>query len=133
MIELNISPCSHNSKLLKNNNPNPKNARGWSLFFELNIIKPSKQPKHTMKNVPLHTKCQVLCHVIASATEAELGALFRNGQTTTPLRTTLEDLGQQQPPTPIETDNYTAFGIVNSTFKQRTSKTIDMRLYWVKD
>jgi hypothetical protein len=71
--------------------------------------------------------------VVASAAEAELGALFFNGQEATTLRTTLLELGYPQPPTPMQTDNVTAAGIANSTVKQRRSKAVDMRFYWIRD
>jgi len=38
-----------------------------------------------------------------------------------------------QPPTPIVVDNSTAAGIANKTLKQRRSKAMDMRFYWVQD
>ena len=38
-----------------------------------------------------------------------------------------------QPPTPMEVDNETAFGFLKSTMKQKHSKAIDMRFYWVRD
>jgi hypothetical protein len=71
--------------------------------------------------------------VVASAAEAELGALFFNGQEATTLRTTLLELGHPQPATPIQTDNITAAGIANDTVKQRRSKAVDMRFYWIRD
>jgi hypothetical protein len=71
--------------------------------------------------------------VVSSAAEAELGALFHNGQDAIALRTTLEELGWPQPPAPITTDNLTAAGIANDTVKQRRSKAIDMRFYWIRD
>jgi hypothetical protein len=40
---------------------------------------------------------------------------------------------EQKNPTPITTDNSTAQGIANDTIKQRRSKAIDMRYYWVRD
>ena len=72
-------------------------------------------------------------NVLASATEAEVGALFHNAQDGCMLRTTLIEMGWPQPPTPIQTDNSCAEGIVNDTVKQRRSKAIDMRFYWVRD
>ena len=70
--------------------------------------------------------------VLSSATEAEMGALFYNAKDAAWLHTTLHDLGHPQPPTPIQrTDNACAAGIVNHTVKQRWSKAIDMRFYWV--
>ena len=33
----------------------------------------------------------------------------------------------------MEVDNETAIGFLKSTMKQRMSKSIDMRFYWVRD
>jgi hypothetical protein len=70
---------------------------------------------------------------MSSATEAEIGALFYNCKDGTMLRTTLEEMGHPQLTTPIQTDNAFAAGIANATVKQRRSKAIDMRFYWVRD
>jgi hypothetical protein len=45
----------------------------------------------------------------------------------------MEEMGHQQPPTPLECDNTTAVGILNDTVRQRQSKAMNMRYYWVKD
>ena len=71
--------------------------------------------------------------VLGSAAEAECGALYFNMCDAVPLRTALEEMGHPQPPTPIVIDNSTAAGIANNTIKQRRSKAIDMRFYWVQD
>ena len=71
--------------------------------------------------------------VLSSAAEAELGALFVNGKESCPIRLCLEDLGHNQPPTPMQTNNNTASGIANDTVKQKRSKAIDMRFYWIRD
>ncbi|KAI2513563.1 Reverse transcriptase (RNA-dependent DNA polymerase) [Fragilaria crotonensis] len=84
-------------------------------------------------NGAINVLCQILKEVVSSAAEAELAALFHNGKEACPLRTCLEELGHPQPPTPIVTDNNTAAGIANDTMKQRRSKAIDMRFYWVRD
>ena len=42
-------------------------------------------------------------------------------------------MGHKQPPTPIQTDNLTAFGIVNSSIRQRKSKAMDMLFYCMQD
>ena len=70
---------------------------------------------------------------MSSATEAEFGALFYNCKDGAVLRQTLEDMGHPQGTTPIQTDNACAAGIANATVKQRRSKAIDMRFYWVRD
>jgi hypothetical protein len=62
---------------------------------------------------------KVLKHVMSSAAEAEIGAVFINAKEGAVLRTTLEELGHPQPPTPMETDNTTATGYSNGTIKQK--------------
>jgi hypothetical protein len=51
---------------------------------------------------------KVLKHVMSSAAEAEIGEVFTNAKEGAVLRTTLQELGHPQPPTPMETDNTTA-------------------------
>jgi hypothetical protein len=84
-------------------------------------------------NGPVNIFCQVLKEVVSSAAEAELAGLFHNGKEACPLRIALEEMGYPQPPTPIVTDNSTAAGIANDTVKQKRSKAIDMRFYWIRD
>jgi hypothetical protein len=71
--------------------------------------------------------------VVASAAESKVGACFHNAQSGAPLRVTLTELGHTQPPTPLRTDNSTAFGILNETIKQKLSKTMDIRHHWLTD
>ena len=70
---------------------------------------------------------------MASAAEAELGGLLINAKEREVLRTSLEEMGHPQGPIPMQKDNSTASGIINETVKQRKSKAIDMRFYWVRD
>ena len=67
------------------------------------------------------------------AAEAELGELFINVKTAVPIRTTLEELWHKQPPTPIQTDNSTANGVVNNEIQPKATKAMDMRFYWLED
>jgi hypothetical protein len=67
--------------------------------------------------------------ILSSASEAELAGLFYNGKEAAPERITLEELGRPQPPTAIVTDNSTA----NDTIRQKRSKSMDMRYYWIRD
>ena len=84
-------------------------------------------------NGAILTDSHVMRNVLASAAEAELGALFDNCKEAIPIRTMLEEIGHPQPPTPVKTDNSTATGIIHRTVKQRRSKAIDMRFYWLQD
>jgi hypothetical protein len=76
---------------------------------------------------------KVIKHVMSSAAEAEIGAVFINSKEGAVLRTTLEELGHKQPPTPMETDYTTSTGYSNCTIKQKRTKAMDMRFYWIKD
>ena len=73
--------------------------------------------------------------VMSSAADAECGGLYMNAREAVPMITTLEELGQPQPDngTPIRTDNSTADGIMNKTVKQKRSKSMDMRFWWLID
>ena len=49
------------------------------------------------------------------------------------ISTILRELGHLHPSTPIQVDNSTADGFANNTIKQKQSKAIDMRFYWIRD
>ena len=72
-------------------------------------------------NGPILTIANIYKFVVASAAEAELGALFYNCQDGTILRLSLEELGHPQPPTPVHCDNSTAVAIANDTVKKQQS------------
>jgi hypothetical protein len=61
-----------------------------------------------------------LKHVMSSAAEAEIGAVLINAKEGAVLRTTLEELGNPQPPTPMETDNTTTTDYNNGTIKKNS-------------
>jgi hypothetical protein len=81
--------------------PKAKSCAGGHFFLSEN----DKDPKD---NGALHVVAKIIKQVMSSAAEAELGGLFINAKTAVPIRTTLEELGHKQPPTPIQTDNSTA-------------------------
>ena len=70
---------------------------------------------------------------MSSAAEAEVGALFDNSKEAARIRLTLQDMGHPQHATPIQVDNKCAEGIANDTMKQKHTKAMDMRFYWIKD
>ena len=70
---------------------------------------------------------------MGSAAEAEVGGLYMNALKVSPMRTTLEELDHPLPHTLVKTDNSTADGIMNKTIKQRQSKAMDKRFYWLQD
>jgi hypothetical protein len=75
---------------------------------------------------------QIIKLGMSLAAEAELGALFINAKTAVPMRKTLEELGHPQPPTPMQTNNSTAYGILKNKITPKATKAIDMHLHWLQ-
>jgi hypothetical protein len=72
--------------------------------------------------------------VLSSAAEVVLGALvFHYGKEACPLRIAPEEMGHPQPATSMAINNNTASSIATVTVKQKRSKAIDMRCYWIRD
>ena len=84
-------------------------------------------------NAPVLVSSNIIKETVASASEAELAGLFHNGQDALPLIHALKEMGHTQPPTPIQTDNSTAAGLANDTVKQKRSKAMEMRYFWIAD
>lgn len=105
-------------------------SRAGGIFFLTSTPKPGLTPPF---NGAIHITSVIMKNVLASAAEAELAALFYNAQDACTIQQTLADLGHVQPPTPLQTDNNCANGIINGTVKQKRSKAIDMRFYWLCD
>jgi dsRNA-specific ribonuclease len=104
-------------------------SRAGSHFFLSDTPSDPKQAPHTQptRNGPVHTTCQIMRNVLASAAEAKIGALFLDGQEALPIRVTLDELGHTQPAKPMQTDNSTTVGFANDTIKQKRSKAINMQ------
>jgi hypothetical protein len=110
-------------------------SRLGGYFFLSNPIKTPPDPSDPAPtfNGPVLVNSTIIQPVMSSAAEAELAALFYNAKNGCMLRNTLEDMGHPQPATPIQAGNVCAVGLANDTVKQKRSKAIDMRFYWVRD
>jgi hypothetical protein len=108
---------------------NEAKSRPGGFFYMRNNNKNDKN----LTNGEILIISKVLKHVMSSAAEAEIGAVFINAKEGAVLRSTLEELGHKKPPIPMETDNTTATGYINGTIKQKRTKAMDMRFYWIKD
>jgi hypothetical protein len=72
------------------------------------------------------TLSSIIKHVMSCASEAELSALYFSCKMASPLRTTLKELGHNQPkPTPVTTNNITAQGLTIGTMTAKASKSMD--------
>ena len=83
-------------------------------------------PNQPPLNGPVNVECTTMKNVLASAMEAELGALFVNCQRDEVMCIALIEMGHAQPPTPAVTDSATGDGFVNDNIHQRRSRAIDM-------
>jgi hypothetical protein len=80
-------------------------------------------------NGAFYTNLGILKFVVASAAEAELGALFQNCQDGMTFRQTMSDMGHPQPKTPVHCDNATALGIGNNTIKRQLLRSMEMHYF----
>ena len=112
-----------------NSEPGAKSRAGGHIFLGNH----STQPHTTQSNGALLNPTHILKHVATSAADAEIGAAFINCKEAIPLRITLAEMGYKQSPTPVTLDNTTAVGFINKQMKQRRTKAIDMRYYWLQD
>ncbi len=92
-----------------------------------------KDNKPIRLNRAFNVSTTILRFVVASAAEAELGALYHNCQTGISFQLTLTEMGHPQPKTPVRCDNTTAVGIANNTIKQQHSQSMEMRFFWIGD
>ena len=75
----------------------------------------------------------IIKHMMYSATEAELAALYIMAREAVYIRIILEEMGHPQPPTPLQTDNSMADGVVNGKITPKRTKAMDMRFHWLRD
>ena len=84
-------------------------------------------------NGAIHVMAKIIKNAVSSAAEAEIAGIFTNAKEAVPMKLTSEEMGHPQPPTEIATDDMTASGTLNKTFKQTRSKAIDMNCHWARD
>ena len=95
--------------------------------------------RHTYKGKPIahnratHVFCGINFFIVASAAEAELGALFLNCKEGKIIHLILEELGHNQPPTLMHCGNTKAAGIANNTVKKQQSRSMEMNFFWITD
>jgi len=83
-------------------------------------------------NGAILTLAQIIKPVMSSAAEAELAALYINAREVIPQRHLLNELGHQQPPTPIQIDNSSALGVVTNIIQPKGTKAMDMHFHWLR-
>jgi hypothetical protein len=84
-------------------------------------------------NGAIYNEASIIKAVMSSAAEAEIASLYTNARKGVEERNVLEEMGHPQPPTPVQTDNSTADGIINSRVQPKRTKAMDMRFHWLQD
>jgi hypothetical protein len=67
------------------------------------------------------------------AAESKIGSLYTNACKGVEEQNILEEMGPPQPPTPVQTDNSTADGIINLWVQPKRTKVMDMSVHWLRD
>ncbi len=79
------------------------------------------------------TLSSIIKHVMSSASEVKLSALYYGCNMAAPLCTTLKEWGHNQPkPAPVTTNNITAQGLTMGTMIAKASKSLDQCFHWLK-
>jgi hypothetical protein len=105
--------------------PKARSRAGCHFFLSSDIEDP-------IDNGAVLNLTQLIKAIMSSAAEAELGALYINACEAVPQQRTLEEMGHKQPPTPMQTDNTTAVGVVNNNIQPKRTKAMDMRFHWLQ-
>jgi len=108
------------------NETKARSRAGGRFFLSENIESPPR-------NGAIHILAEIMKAIMTSAAEAELGALYQNARQGVFIRNILQEMNHPQPPTPIQIDNSTADGIVNSRVQPKQTKAMDMRFHWLRD
>jgi len=114
--EMIMAVQSNASNLCK---PNAKSRAGGHFFMSTN----AKIPPN---NGAILIIARIIKHVMTSATEAELAALYIMAREAVYMRIILEEMGHKQLATPIQTDNAMAEAVINAKITPKRSKAMDM-------
>jgi hypothetical protein len=106
--------------------PKARSRAGGHFFLSSNAAIP--QNNGAVLNI-----AHIIKHVMTSATEAELAALYIMAREAVYIRIILEEMGHKQPPTPLQTDNSMAEAVINGKITPKRTKAMDMRFHWLRD
>ena len=108
-----------------NNESKARSRAGAHIFLSENYPNPEW-------NGAILKIAQIIKFVMSSAAEAELGALYITAKEMVPIGQKLIEMVWKKPPSPIQSDNLTAAGVVNKTIILRKLKSTDLRFHWLR-
>ncbi len=106
--------------------PKAQSRAGCHFFLSSNTTVPSN-------NGAILNIAHIIKNVMSSATEAELAGLYIMAHKAVYIRIILEELGHIQLPTPLQTNNAMADGVINGKVQPKQTKAMDMRFHWLRD
>ena len=106
--------------------PKARSRAGGHFFLSTNATIPPN-------NGAILNIAHIIKHVMSSATEAELAALYIMAREAVYIRIILQEMGHKQPPTPIQTDNKMADAVITGKIQPKRTKAMDMRFHWLRD
>ena len=106
--------------------PKARSRAGGHFFLSTNATIPPN-------NGAILNIAHIIKHVMSSATEAELAALYIMAREAVYIRIILQEMGHKQPPTPIQTDNAMADAVISGKVQPKRTKAMDMRFHWLRD
>ena len=86
----------------------------------------------TFNNGSVLTISSIIKHILASASEAELAAIFYRSCKAIYLRITLEEMSHLQPPTNVTIDNSEVHRLTQGIMVPKQYKAMGMRFRWLK-
>jgi hypothetical protein len=107
------------------NEPVAQSHVGGHFFCSSNVDNP-------LDNGTILNISKILKTVMPSAAEAKLSTLYINAREAIPMRQVLKEMGHKTPPTPIQTNNSTALGVVTNNIQPHRTKAMDMRFHWLR-
>ena len=108
-------------------------AGGFHYFSDKPTFPITSDSPAPMHNHPVMVLCKIIDAVMSSTQESETGSGFINAREGIAIRQAAIEMGHPQEPTPLQFDNLCATRILTGEIKQKQSKSMDMRFYWLRD
>ena len=106
--------------------PKVRSRAGGHFFLSSNTQLPAN-------NGAILNISHIIKNVMSLATEAELAALYIMAREAVYIRIILKEMGHKQPPTPMQTANAMADGVINGKMQPKCTKAMDMQFHWLRD
>ena len=105
--------------------PKARSRAGRHLFL-------SNEATIPQNNGAILNIANIIKHVMTSATEAKLAALYIMAREAVYIRIILEEMGHKQPTNPLQTYNVMSDAVCNGKIQPKRTKAMDTRFHWIR-